>query len=55
MNKSSTLATHKSMITGQRLRQEVLMVGFTVFAESRINMLENLGGGNPLEPVVRFF
>jgi len=36
MNKSSTLATHKSMIIGQRLRQRVLMVGFTVRAGSEI-------------------
>src|SRR6266404_2862970 len=36
MNKNSTLATHKSMIIGQRLRQRVLMVGFTVCAGSEI-------------------
>jgi len=36
MNKNITLATHKSMIIGQRLRQRILMVGFTVRAGSEI-------------------
>jgi len=44
----STLATHKSMIIGQRLRQRVLMAGFTVLAGSGINRDSILTSDRPI-------